>query len=315
MAVFRHSADVPAEAKGAVVAIGNFDGVHLGHEALIGAAREQARGLGVPLMVLTFEPHPRSVFSPDAPPFRLTSLRTRLQALEALGVDHATVLHFDLEFARKSAEDFVRQILVRDLAARHVVVGWDFCFGRGRAGNADLLREMGAELGFGVTAIEPVRGPDGEVYSSSVIRQALRAGDPQKAARLLGRPWEIEGRVEAGDRRGRQLGFPTANLALGDLLHPALGVYAVQAGLDRGSETDWYDGVANIGRRPTVEGTRVQLEVHLFDFAGDLYGRHLRTRLLAFLRGEKKFDGLEALRAQIAQDSRRARDLLAAKRA
>ena len=312
MAVFRHSADLPAEAKGSVLAIGNFDGVHRGHQVLIGEAREIASREGAPIMVLTFEPHPRSVFNPDAPPFRLTTLRTRIQALEELGVDHLVAQHFDLEFAKKSAEEFVREILVRDLAVRHVVVGWDFCFGSKRAGNVELLRRMGAELGFVVTALSPVRASDEEIYSSSTIRQALQDGLPDKAARLLGRPWEIEGRVESGDRRGRTIGFPTANVALGDLLRPALGVYAVHAGIDRGAETEWHRGVANLGRRPTVDGTRVQLEVHLFDFDGDLYGQHLRTQMVSFLRPEKKFDGLPALQAQIAADCGRARELLEA---
>jgi riboflavin kinase/FMN adenylyltransferase len=194
---------------------------------------------------------------------------------------------------------------------RHVVVGADFVFGHDRLGNVQRLAEMGGELGIGVTALQPVAGGDGTIYSSTAIRQALKAGDPRRAAALLGRAWEIEGRIEHGDARGRQLGFPTANLGLAEYLRPAFGVYAVQAGVDQGAETRWHAGVANLGRRPTVAGLVERLEVHLFDFDGDLYGRHLRVRLIEFLRPEKKFDGLDALRAQIARDSAQARAILA----
>lgn len=311
MAIFRHIDALPPAARGAVVAIGNFDGVHPGHRALIEAAAGRAKRLGAPLGVLTFEPHPRSVFRPDDPPFRLTPLRAKAHALEALGVEHLYVLHFDRAFAAKTAEVFVREILVAGLAARHLVVGWDFCFGHKRAGNTALLQSLGGELGFGVSAVDPVKSDNGEVYSSSTIRHYLAEGRPAAAARLLGRPWEIEGRVEQGDRRGRTLGFPTANMALGDYVVPALGVYAVRVMIEEAAESAWHPAVANLGRRPTVDGSRIQLEVHLFDFDQDLYGRHLRVRLLEFLRPEKKFDGLEALRAQIAEDCLRARALLA----
>jgi riboflavin kinase/FMN adenylyltransferase len=307
MAIFRHTEDLPDAARRAVVAVGNFDGVHRGHQGVIAETAAEARRLGAPLGVLTFEPHPRQVFQPDLPPFRLTPLRIKARVLESLGVDHLYVLHFDWDLAAMSAEDFVRDILVRDLAARHVVTGWNFRFGNKRRGDATLLRELAGEGGFGVTAVEPVAARDGEVFSSSRIREALAEGRPEDAARLLGRAWEIEGRVEHGDRRGRTIGFPTANLALGEYLIPALGVYAVRAGVDEGQRTVWMDGVANLGRRPTVDGTRVQLEVHLFDRKPDLYGAHLRVQLLHFLRGEKKFDGLDALRAQIARDCDEAR--------
>lgn len=311
MAIFRHIDALPPAARGAVVAIGNFDGVHPGHRALIEVAAGEAKRLGAPLGVLTFEPHPRSVFRPEDPPFRLTPLRAKSHALEALGVEHLYVLHFDRAFAAKTAEAFVREILVEGLAARHLVVGWDFCFGHKRAGDAALLQSLGDELGFGVSAVEPVTADNGEIYSSSTVRRYLAEGQPAAAARLLGRPWEIEGRVEQGDQRGRTLGFPTANLALGDYVVPALGVYAVRVMIDEAAESDCYPAVANLGRRPTVGGTRIQLEVHFFDFDQDLYGRHLRVRLIEFLRPEKKFDGLEGLRAQIAEDSLRARALLA----
>ncbi|WP_119462259.1 bifunctional riboflavin kinase/FAD synthetase [Rhodospirillaceae bacterium SYSU D60014] len=312
MRLFRHYSEVPVEARGAVVALGNFDGVHRGHQAVIGEAARLAREARAPLAVLTFEPHPREFFQPDQPPFRLTPFRIKVRQLETIGVDYLFVLHFDAELARKSAEAFVVEVLGEGLEAAHIVVGYDFVFGHQRRGNAALLRDLAGPQGVGVTSVEPVTSESGEVFSSTRIREHLRAGQPLKAGILLGRPWEIEGRVEHGDARGRLLGFPTANLALGDYMQPALGVYAVKAGIDEGRGTVWRDGVANLGRRPTVGGERVQLEVHLFDFAGDLYGRHLRVALIDFLRGEKKFDGLESLKAQIAADTEEARRLMAA---
>ncbi|HVG81291.1 MAG TPA: bifunctional riboflavin kinase/FAD synthetase [Methylomirabilota bacterium] len=309
--IFRHSSGLPPDARGSVVAIGNFDGVHVGHQAVIGAAVERARALGVPSSALTFEPHPRMLFKPDAEPFRLTPLRPKAHALEELGVEILIVLAFDWAFSAKSAEAFVEDVLVTGMAVSHVVVGADFVFGHDRLGTVQRLAEMGRDLNFGVTALQPVAGPDGTVYSSTAIRRALQAGEPRRAAALLGRPWEIEGRVEHGDARGRQLGFPTANIGLGDYLRPAFGVYAVEAGIDHGTRTEWHPGVANLGRRPTVAGLTERLEVHLFDFDGDLYGRHLRVRLIEFLRPEKKFDGLDALRAQIARDLTEARAILA----
>jgi len=311
MAIFRHTEDLPPEARGAVVAIGNFDGVHLGHRTLLAEGLRLAEGLDAPLGILTFEPHPRSVFRPQDPPFRLTPLRAKTHALEALGVAHLYVLHFDTAFAAATAEAFVRKILVEGLAARHVVVGQDFRFGNRRVGDAALLEALGRDFGFGVSALAPIAAEDGVIFSSSTIRRCLRDGQPAEAARLLGRPWQIEGRVEHGDERGRALGFQTANLGIDDYLVPALGVYAVRVMIDEAEDGAWQTGVANLGRRPTVDGSRILLEVHLFDFAGDLYGRHLRVQLIDFLRREKKFDGLEGLRAQIAEDCRQARAILA----
>jgi len=293
------------------VAIGNFDGVHLGHQAVIGHAVSRAEALAIPSAVLTFEPHPRMLFKPESEPFRLTPLRPKAHAIEALGIDVMVVLAFDRALSQKSAEDFVEDVLVTGMAVGHVVVGEDFVFGHDRLGTVESLARMGDRLGFTVTALKPVAGPEGTVYSSTAVREALKAGEPRRAAALLGRAWEIEGRVEHGDARGRQLGFPTANIGLGEYLRPAFGVYAVQAGVDHGAETEWHPGVANLGRRPTVAGSVERLEVHLFDFEGDLYGRHLRVRLIEFLRPEKKFDGLDALRAQIARDCAAARALLA----
>jgi riboflavin kinase/FMN adenylyltransferase len=238
----------------------------------------------------------------------------KAHALEALGVDLLFVVRFDARFAAFPAERFVADVLGKaGLAARHVVTGYDFVFGKGRAGNAVLLERLAKEHGYDYTALSPVAAESGEIYSSTQIRAYLQQGKPKHAARLLGRPWEIEGRVEAGQRRGRTIGFPTANIRLTDVLQPAHGVYAVRAGVDQGANTQWLDGVANFGSRPTVDGKNVWLEIHLFDFDGDLYGKHLRVAFMDFLRAEMKFPSFDALKAQIAQDSQAARDLLRAK--
>lgn len=310
MHIHRNPEGLPATARGAVVAIGNFDGVHLGHQAVIATAGGIARASGAPQAVLSFEPHPRSFFQPAAPPFRLTPFRAKAELLRRLGVDVLFSLRFDRRMVQRSADDFVRGVLVGGLGIRHAVVGYDFVFGHGRKGTAALLTRMGGELGFGVTVVDPVRA-GAELYSSTRIRELLQAGDPRRAGALLGRPWEIDGRVERGDRRGRTIGFPTANLLLDGYVRPATGVYAVRAGLGR--DGAWHDAVANFGMRPTVGGTQLRLEVHIFDFDGDLYGRHLRVALVDYLRGERKFPGLDALKAQIAADSAQARALLAAR--
>jgi riboflavin kinase/FMN adenylyltransferase len=309
MEIFRHYTGLPAGARGGAVAIGNFDGIHLGHQFVIAKARELARRAGAPAGMLTFEPHPRSVFQPAAPPFRLTPFRVKAGLLRSLGIDCLYNLHFDLKFAALNAEAFVRQVLVAGLGIGEAVVGYDFVFGHRRQGDAALLTRMGKALGFGVTVVEPVQRGS-EIYSSTRIRNLLVEGKPRHAAALLGRAWEIDGRVEQGDRRGRTIGFPTANLDLADYLRPAAGVYAVRAAI--GPDGAWREGVANFGRRPTFDGSDLRLEVHLFDFAGDLYGRHLRVALVDYLRPEQKFAGLEALKAQIAADAAQARTILAA---
>ena len=311
MRLFRHHTEIPVEARGAVVALGNFDGLHLGHQKVIGEALRLAGELDAPCGVLTFEPHPRAYFQPDKPAFRLTPFRIKLRQLDAIGVDYLYLLSFDRAMAERSPESFIVEVLGQGLEPIHLVVGYDFVFGKGRSGNAAMLGDLGRAAGFAVTSVPAAADAEGVVYSSTKVRERLAAGDPLGAARILGRPWEIEGRVESGDKRGRLLGFPTANVAIAGYLQPALGVYAVKAGIDEGRGTRWLDGVANLGRRPTVGGTRVQLETHLFDFAGDLYGRHLRVALIDFIRPERKFDGLEALKAQIAADSAEARARLA----
>jgi len=311
MRIVRHPAALDPADRGSVVAIGNFDGVHRGHQIVIGRAAETARGLGAPLSVLTFEPHPYHVFHPEAPPFRLTPFRAKAHHIEALGVDLLFVLPFDLAFSKVSADDFVRTLIVERLAARHAVVGFDFHFGHQRGGTPEVLRKLGERLGFGVTVVAPLEAEGGTVYSSTRIRQHLTAGEAREAAILLGRPFEIEGRVEMGDQRGRTIGFPTANLRLGDTLRPAGGVYAVRVEIEEETPQRWRDGVANLGTRPTVGGTDLRLEAHLFDFAADLYGKHLRVALIEHLRPERKFSGLDELKAQIAADATRARAILA----
>lgn len=311
MRIFRHSGPLPPEAKGAVVAIGNFDGVHLGHQAVIGETARIAEKERRPRAVVTFEPHPRRYFKPDSPPFRLTPLRIKAHCIEALGVDNLFVLHFDAALAALSPDEFVAQILVEGLAAAHVVVGEDFIFGHARAGNAAVLHDLSARFGFGITAVPPVKGPSGEIYSSTRIRDHLAAGRPAEAAALLGRVWEIEGRVVPGNSRGRALGFPTANIDIGEYLRPCQGIYAVCAGIDRGTETDWHHAVASFGTRPAVGGGPEVFEVHLFDHSSDLYGKHLRVGLVEYLRPESDFDSLDALRDQIARDADKARAVLA----
>jgi riboflavin kinase/FMN adenylyltransferase len=228
-----------------------------------------------------------------------------------LGVDYLMVLTFDREFSRRTAAAFVKDILVEALGAHHVVSGYDFAFGKGREGNCELLLRMGRTVGFDFTAVQAVHDDAGEVYSSTRVRDCLRAGDPKAAARILGRPFEIEGIVEKGEARGRKIGFPTANVAMGAYLRPARGVYAVRAALADGPGIRWHNAVANLGLRPTFAGDTVVLEVYLLDFEGDLYGKTLRVAFIEYVRAEKKFDGIEGLKAQIARDCERARAILA----
>ncbi len=310
MKIYRHLGNLPRSVTGSVVAWGNFDGFHKGHQAVVRRAAEIADELGAPLAVMTTEPHPSQFFRPETPSFRLMSLRSKAQALESFGADVVFVLTFDAGLAGTPAEDFVRDVLVDKLKALHVVTGYDQRFGKGRGGDAALLRRMGEGAGFGVTVVEPLE-VEGEVYSSSRVREHLRNGDPEQAAMLMGHWWRIEGRVEQGDQRGRTIGFPTANVNWGDYLEPKLGVYAVRMQVEDGPRKGVYDGVANLGRRPTFGKTDISFEVHLFDFEGDLYGAHVGVDMIAFIRPERKFDGLDALKAQIADDARAAREILA----
>ena len=310
MDVYRHTHDLPDSARGGVVAIGNFDGLHRGHRGVLAQAQARARELGVPCNVMTFEPHPRRLFKPDQAPFRLSALRTKLRLMEALGIDNVFVLQFDWEFAKISAEAFVTDLLAGDLGARHVVIGRGFRYGHKRQGDTDLLQRLGEDQGFGVSALDAVLDEHGDTISSSRVRECLRSGEVREAQRLLGRPWEVEGRVEHGAKRGREIGFPTANVPLGEYLEPMHGIYAVRAGVDSGPDTFWMDGAGYVGTRPSVQGQNVLLEVSLFDVQPDLYNKHLRVQLIEFLRGDHAFDSVQALSLQIAEDCRHARRVL-----
>lgn len=293
------------EDRGASAAIGNFDGVHRGHQAVIAEARRPGHLHGV----VTFEPHPREHFAPDSPPFRLMTPAAKMSRLEKLGVDIVYQLPFS-EIAGLPAEAFAREVIADGLGLASVTVGRDFHFGKGRDGNAETLRDLGAALGFDVAVAELVQF-DGEV-SSTRIRRALADGRPREATRLLGHLHRIEGEVLHGDKRGHGLGYPTANLSLGTLHPPRFGVYATRVEVLTGPHRGERDGVASIGIRPTFDGTHPNLEVHLFDFAGDLYGERLSVALVEFLRPEERFDTLPDLIAQMDDDSARAREILAA---
>lgn len=293
--------------RGASAAIGNFDGVHLGHQSVIALARKVEPD--APLGVVTFEPHPREYFAPDAPPFRLMRAEARAHRLEKLGVEKLYELNFNAALAGMSPEEFARIVIADGLGLKHVVVGADFCFGKGRAGNARDLVRFGREMGFAVT-IAPLMEKGPNVVSSTAIRLALSEGRPRDAAAMLGHWHRIEGRVEGGEQRGRELGFPTANLSLAGLHRPAFGVYAVLVDVLDGPHAGSYHGVASLGVRPMFNGEEPNLETYIFDFAGDLYGAMLSVGLVEYLRPEAKFDSLDALIAQMHDDSARARAIL-----
>ena len=300
--------ELAPEQRGAALALGNFDGVHRGHRQVIADAAKAAAALKVPLGVVTFEPHPRRWFNPAAQPFRLMTLDQLERVLAGLGVDRLHVLPFEAELAALDDEAFARQVLSEGLGARHVAAGFDISFGRGRTGDPQSLRRYGQSFGFGVSIAEPVAMPNGMKCSSSAVRQALRDGDPHGAARLLGRPFTIEGVVVHGDQLGRTIGFPTANISLEDYVRPAFGIYAARTRLADGREVA---GVAYIGRRPTiVDGVDERLEVHLFDFDEDLYGQTLEVELTDLVRGDRKFDSMDAMIDQMQRDAATARELL-----
>jgi riboflavin kinase / FMN adenylyltransferase len=302
---------VRPEDRGASVAIGNFDGVHLGHQAVIGIARAEAMRTGAPLGVVTFEPHPREVFAPDAPPFRLMNAEAKAHRLEKLGVALLYELNFNKVLSNLAPTEFAQMVIADGLGLTHVVVGEDFCFGKGRKGTSEDLARFGREMGFGVT-ITPLLATGGVEVSSTRIRDALTKGSPRNAAAMLGHLHRIEGEVIRGDQRGRELGYPTANMSIADLHPPKFGVYAVKVDVLTGPHTGPYDGVASLGVRPMFGENLPNLETHVFDFKGDLYGAHLSVALVEFLRPEATFDSLEALIAQMDRDSDLARRLLAA---
>lgn len=301
MRVFRgYSRSVPAPV---ALAIGNFDGVHLGHAALIGRLTDVARQNGLTPAVLTFEPHPREYFAPASAPARLSTLREKLELLADSGVTQAMICPFNQAFAALTAEQFVERVLVRALRVRHLVIGDDFRFGQGRTGDFALLQDAGQRHGFVVEAMGSIT-VDGERVSSSGVRRALAVGDMEHAARLLGRPYMIDGQVSHGQKLGRQLGFATANLRIKHNPLPMTGVFAVEVA---GLADQPLPGVANLGIRPTVGGTRPLLEVHLFDFDRDIYGAHISVRFVHKLRDEQRFPNFDALKAQIAADAAAAR--------
>jgi riboflavin kinase / FMN adenylyltransferase len=299
-------APVPAPYRGGIVALGNFDGFHLGHQAVVGRAVARARAEGRPAIVATFDPHPKRFFRPDSEPFRLTTLDQRQRLFAEAGVDAMLVFPFDGGLAGLAAQGFAER-LAGEIGATGVVTGSDFTFGKGRAGDTATLATLGAALGFAAEVVPPVT-LDGETVSSTRIRDLLREGRPLEAARLLTRAFAIQAVVEGGARVGRQLGYPTANMRLGDYLRPAYGIYAVRGRLADGRVLD---GVANLGIRPTFDSPEELLESFFFDFAGDLYGQAVEVALIAYLRPEARFDSLDALKVQMDADAARARELLA----
>jgi len=308
--------DLPADDRGAVVAMGSFDGVHRGHQRVIQLAGEAGEKLGAPLGVITFEPHPRAYFHPEGGSIILMKRDQQARALEALGVDALYVLPLNAELAEMSDYDFVRQVLVEGLGARHVSVGFDNTFGRGRTGTPEKMRDYGLELGFTVSIADALAFEGGDTtpgrerpkYSSSSVRNALRDGRPEEAAEILGRPFAIEGAVQRGRQLGRKLGFPTANVPLGDYVTPKFGVYATRTRLQDGRKLP---GVANLGVNPTIEGiTAPLLEVWLFDFDEDLYDQIIETDLVTFLRPEEKFPDLPTMTEQVMADAAQARKIL-----
>jgi riboflavin kinase/FMN adenylyltransferase len=298
---------LPDVLRGGVVALGNFDGFHLGHQAVVGRAVERARAEGCPALVATFDPHPMRFFRPDTPWFRLTTLEQRAALMQDAGVDALLVFTFDAALAAQSADEFVTSRLLAQIGAVGVVTGADFTFGKARSGDVATLAELGAVHGFSTDTIGAVELA-GETVSSSRIRAALREGRPRDATRLLTRPFTIRGEVRHGDKLGREIGYPTANVDLGNYLRPAYGIYAVRVTLEDGRVVN---GAANLGIRPSFDPPKELLEPYLFDFSGDLYGQVIEVALIDFLRPEAKFDTLDALKAQMADDCDRARVILA----
>lgn len=297
---------MPDALRGAIMALGNFDGFHLGHQAVAGEAITQARAAGKPAIIATFDPHPVRFFAAEAPWFRLTTLDQRQRLFEAAGADAMLVFDFDAALAATTAEDFIVELLVKRLGLTGVVTGEDFTFGKGRGGNIEVLRDLGVDHGLHATAMGPVMDDDG-VISSSRIRDALRAGDCATATRLLTRPFAVEGVVQHGDKNGRLLGFPTANIDMAHYLRPRYGIYAVKGRLPDGRVLD---GAANLGIRPSFDPPKELLEPHFFDFSQDLYGQIIEVEFHAYIRGEAKFDSMDALMAQMQADCDQARAIL-----
>ncbi|WP_104402923.1 bifunctional riboflavin kinase/FAD synthetase [Vibrio penaeicida] len=303
MELIRGIHNIKPRHKGCVLTIGNFDGVHLGHQQVLKQVSQQAQKMGLPTMVMTFEPQPMEFFARNKAPARLTRLRDKIVQLEKLDIQRLLCVNFNANFSSMSAEGFIRDLLVAQLDVKFLVVGDDFCFGKGRKGNFEMLKSAGEELGFEVVSTQSFKMDQLRV-SSTAIREALATDDFSHAEKMLGRPYSINGRVSHGRKLGRTIGFPTANIPLKRCVSPVSGVYVVEV---NGIDGSVYGGVANIGQRPTVDGIRQQLEVHLFDFNSNLYGKQLEVSLLHKLRDEIKFDSLDALTAQIELDAEAAR--------
>lgn len=300
------SVPMPAHLRGSIMALGNFDGFHAGHQAVTGRAIERARAEGRPAIIATFDPHPMRLFRPDAPWFRLTTLDQRERLFAKAGADAMLVFDFTRELASLDPQSFVQ--LLADWGVAGVVTGEDFTFGKDRAGTTETLAQLGAALGLTAQAVAPVTGANGEIISSTLIREALKSGDCATATRLLTRPYTIEGIVQHGDKLGRTIGFPTANIDMGHYLRPAYGIYAVRALLPDGR---LLDGAANLGIRPSFDPPKELLEPHFFDFAENLYDQRIEVQMIHYLRQEAKFDGLDPLMAAIARDCDDARQILA----
>lgn len=301
---------LPAEAQNCVVAIGNFDGVHLGHQAVLGVAGRLARDNNLKLAVLNFDPHPRRFFKPDQPPFFLTPPVVKNRLFAILNIDYVFVQNFTKLFSLKTAPQFIEELLVDKLKAKHIVTGDQFHFGNDRLGDIKMLRNKAEECGFQITAVRGARDHEGNLYSSSRLRDALSRGEVKTATHILGRPWEVSGVVQQGKQQAREFGFPTANITLGDYFRPLYGVYAVRVGVGEGAYTQWHNGVANFGVRPTLDGKAELMEPHLFDFNQDLYNQPIRVQLVEFLRPEQQFTKIGQLRDQIHRDAAAARALL-----
>lgn len=305
MKVFTSLAEITDPYKNAVIVIGNFDGVHKGHQALLGQAKSIATQQNRPCGILTFEPHPRRLFRPDEPPGRITPHALKAERLEKSGINFLTSLDFNWDFASQSADEFIKDILQEGLQASHIIVGEDFRFGQMRQGTPKMIEAAGIP----VTAIQKVTCNDGDIHASSAIRQYLRDGDIQKANSILGWDWEIRGEVIKGDQRGRELGYPTANLKLDETVHPAYGIYAGRVQIE-GTNT-WHQSAINIGIRPMFEVPIAQVEAHILDFDQDIYGKTLRVKLVKRLRSEAKFNSLDELITQMEKDCQQARKVLA----
>ncbi len=304
MRIYETYSDLPEEALGSVVVIGNFDGVHRGHVSLLEKAKEIAEGMNTIVSVLTFEPHPRSLFRPDDPPFRITPADIKAQRFESSDVAQLFSISFDWDFASQSAQSFIRNILLEGIKPAHIVVGYDFRFGQLRKGDAETIKAAGIP----VTVVDEVADEDEGPLSSSRIRQALRHGEIARANELLGWQWEMRGEVIKGDRRGRELGFPTANFQVGNTVHPAYGVYAARVQVQ--GEGEWLPAATNIGIRPMFKIPTAQVESFIFDFDREIYNKTLRVRPVQFLRGEARFESLDELTNQMQKDCTQAREIL-----